>query len=518
MKRLPTTITILVTIVTFTSVISPGYGSDKPELEKKVDAFLKVNDYDRAFKMVDDFLQQQPDVPIGYAMLERVITAGCASLKADDRKLALKLIDGYIQQHPEKPIGRAMMARVLAADGKTEDAFLEYARFYKLSETISPDLLMEIVRRAISHSEKDVRTLAAVTAEMLDDKSAVPALINVFNEMRRSSTRWDGLQIISVTSALGALGDKRATPVLIKGFELYKSDDEKDVHVWGPAARALGKLGDESAVPYLIEALNNGYVEDPRAIVIALGELRDKRARRALHKVLITSSEGYARVRAALALARVGGEFYKEQGVTALIDVLNDASEAGQQRAAAAALAELGDERSVSTVLRALKNNIAVSEGCNAQIRLGEKGDRRAVPYLIDILNNGYNNTVRWRVAKVLGELGDKRAIPALINALSYDGGSTSSNKYLNKVHMLMSVPVQLRAAETLAKLGDGRGVPRLMSAINDGSDDERGNAAVALAELGEESIAAKLIEILGGNESIDLKFLAAEALVKLSR
>ena len=78
MNRLPTTIILLVTIAAFVSVILPGYGSEKPELESKIDAFLNVDDYERAYKVVD----------------------------------------AYIQQNPEKPIGRFMMARVLAADGQ----------------------------------------------------------------------------------------------------------------------------------------------------------------------------------------------------------------------------------------------------------------------------------------------------------------------------------------------------------------------------------------------------------------
>lgn len=516
MKRLPTAITILVTIAVFASVTPPSHGSENPELESKVDAFLKVSDYDRAFKLVDDFLRQQPDEPIGYAMLERVITAGGASLKADDRKRAEKWIDNFIHRYPEKPTGRAMMARVLAADGKTEDAFTEYSRFYKLSETISPDLLMEIVRDAISHSDKKVQTAAVVTAEMLNDKIAVPALINLFNEIRRSSTSWDGMQIIHVTSALGALGDKRATPVLIKGFELYKSDDEKAVFVWSPAAGALGKLGDESAVPYLIEALNNGNVEDPRDIVEALGELKDKRASHALRKVLITSSDGYARVRAALALARVGDEFHKEFSVTALIEILNDDSNTAQGRAAEA-LAKLGDERGVSALIDALNNNRRVARGLPFVIPLGENGDKRAVPYLIDILNSGYNNLMRMKAARVLGDLGDKRAIPALKNALSGYGYMSSDNPFY-KTHLQVSGLVKVRAAEALAKLGDDRGVTELMSALNDGNDDTRGHAAIALVELGNESIAPNLVEILGGDESIALKFWAAEALVKLTR
>ena len=508
MKRFPTTITVLITIaaLAYLGLMPLGYGSEESELERKVDVFLKVSDYDRAFRLVNDFLQQHPDEPIGYVMLESVITVGSASLKAHDRKQALKLIDGYIQKHPAKPIGRAMMARVLAADSKTEGAFTEYSRFYKLSETISPELLMQIVRGALYHSNTGVRSAAVQTVENLSDIGAVPALINVFNEMRRSPTRLGMISI--VTSALGVLGDKQATPALIEAI-----DDGND-HVLFFAIEALGVLGDKSAVPYLIEALNDQNDDYTSHVVEALGKLGDKRASFPLHKVF-KASKSYDRVRAALALARVGGKFYKEQSVTALIEILNDDASYAQGRAAKA-LAELGDERGVSALIDALNNNLNVSRGSAAQIRLGEKGDTRAVPYLINILNSRYNNLVRARAARVLGQLEDKRAVPALISALSSDGGTISS--IMNKVHMMMSGMVQLRAAEALAKLGDNRGVPHLMSALNDGNVAVRGNAAVALAKLGHESIAPKLVEILGGDESIELKFFAAEALVKLSR
>lgn len=518
MKQLPTAINVLVTSVTLVclALIPLGYASQKSELERKVDAFLKVGDYDRAFKLVDGFLEEHADAPIGYAMLERVITAGSAFLNAADRKRAVKLIDGYIQEYPAKPIGRAMMVRVLAADGQIDSAFTEYYRFYKLSETISPELLMAIVRGALNHSDKGVLIAAAETAENLGDTGAVPALINVFNDMRRSISISDLTQIISVTTALGSLGDKRATPALIKGFKLYASEDEHVVFVWGPATTALGRLGDKSVVPYLIEALNNGNVENPRNIVEALGKLEDERASFILYQIL-KDSESYEQVRAALALARVGNEFYKEYGVTALIKILNDDSNRAQRRAAEA-LAELGDERGVAALIDALNNNRRVARALSVVIPLGENGDTRAVPYLIDILNASYNNEVRFQVARVLGELGDKRAVPALINALGNDGPYMSSNENLNQIHMILSGMARRHAAKALAKLGNERGVLYLRRALNEGDDDARGFAAVALAELGHESITPYLVEILGGDESIGLKFWAAEALVKLSR
>ena len=511
MKRLPITITVFITITAFAclALIPPGYGSENPELERKVDSLIKVGDYDRAFKLVDGFIHQHPAKSSGHAMLERVITAGSAFLNVEDRKRSLKLIDGFIQRHPEQPIGRAMMVRVLAADRQTDSAFTEYYRFYKLSEAISPELLLEIVRGAINHSDADVKWIAAETAERLGDKGAVPALINAFHDIRVPYHVKTLHLLPSITSALGAFGDKRATSALIKTL------DDGDDFTRLQAIGALGELGDKSAVPHLIKALNDENDDDTGCVVEALGELGDERASLALYEVL-KASESYDRVRAALALGKVDDGFYREYSVTALIEILNDDSNKAQRRAAKA-LAELGDDRGVFALIDALNNNSNVSRGSGAQIRLGENGDTRAVPYLIDILNSRYYNMVRLHAAKVLGDLGDERAVPALISTLSSYVDRSSDDPY-NIPHMSLSGVVQVYAAAALAKLGDNRGVPHLMSALNDGKDAVRGEAAVALAELGNESIAPNLVDILGRDEGIELKLWVAEALVKLSR
>ena len=504
MKRLATRITVLVTAAFFAclAVIPSVHGAQQLELERKVDAFLKVEDYERAFKLVDGYLQEHPEKPIGYTMLERAIAVGSTFLSAEHRTRALKLIDGFIQQHPAKPIGRAMMVRVLAADGQTDSAFREYYRFYKLSNKISPQLLIDIVRGAFKNSDREFRLYAAETAESLGDKDVVPALINGFNEMGANYHRRDIFLLGSVTRALGEFGDKRATSALIEALD----DENRRVF----AARALGKLGDKSAVPFLIKALNHANYEGssifPYVVVEALGDLEDKRAVPALQKVLIGSKD-YQRVRVALALAKLRDE----HAITVLIDILNDDNNKAQRRAAAA-LADLGDERGVCALLNALNKNINVLRGSAAQIRLGEKGDKRATPYLIEILTGRYRNRVRADAAKVLGEMGDKRAVPALIRVLRNDGGSIPDED------LILSGVVQVHAAEALAKLGDECGVSYLMNALNEGDDTVRGEAVLALGKLDEKGIIPAMIEIVGTNESNYLKFMAAEALVKLSQ
>lgn len=205
--------TDFITITAFAclALIPPGCGSENSQLERQVDALIRVGDYRRAFNLVDVYIQQHPAKSIGHAMLERVITAGSPFLNAEDRKRALKLINDYIQRHPEKPMGRAMMVRLLAADSQTDNAFTEYYRYYKLSDTISPELLLEIVQGGINHSDADVKWIAAERAENLRDKGAVPALLHAFHEIEVPYNVNNFDLLLSITSALGEFGEKRAT-------------------------------------------------------------------------------------------------------------------------------------------------------------------------------------------------------------------------------------------------------------------------------------------------------------------
>ena len=111
------------------------------------------------------------------------------------------------------------------------------------------------MRGALNHSDKVVRAVAAETVERLEDEGAVPALINAFHEIRVPYNVNNFNLLLSITSALGAFGDKRATSALIDSLK------NRDVEARMFAASALGKLGDKSAVPHLINTLNDGMTK-----------------------------------------------------------------------------------------------------------------------------------------------------------------------------------------------------------------------------------------------------------------
>ncbi len=271
MKRLNTAMAAL-GMLALAYLILPfsGCSSEDSELEKKTEAFLKTDDYENA----------------------------------------LKLVEGFILEHPEKPIGRALLVRVFSANGQIEKALKAYYQFYKLSETLSPELLLEVVQGALNSDDSDVRQAAAHALGKLGDKSAIPALTNAFLNDNEHLVRW------SAAHALGKLGDKSAIPALINA--LLNDDDS---WVRRSAAHALGELGDKSAIPNLKTALNDDDSSVRRSAVHALGELGDKSAIPNLINAL-NDDDSWVRQAAAHALGKLGDKSVIV--IAALKNALND--------------------------------------------------------------------------------------------------------------------------------------------------------------------------------------------------
>jgi HEAT repeat protein len=232
MKRLnvATAVLGLLVALAYLTATSSGSDSEESELEKSTDALLEAGDYERT----------------------------------------LTLAEGFTQEHPQKPIRHSLLVRDLAASGQTEKALKAYYRFYKLGGTFSEELLLEIVRSALSHSDIGVQYTAARTLGELGDTSAIPALINALKD--------DDIGVLQLAAeALAKLGDKGGILALTKAL----NEDNR----WGrnDAARMLGELGDKSAIPILKNALNDGdsmiRMSIGRVVVArALARLGDKSA------------------------------------------------------------------------------------------------------------------------------------------------------------------------------------------------------------------------------------------------
>ncbi len=197
----------------------------------------------------------------------------------------------------------------------------------------------------------DERGLAAIIAE-LRDKSPRAVRPGQVTSSKSSQTAQDRYY---AAHALGALGDKRAVPVLIEHLQ--------DEEINYKAAIALGKIGDSSAVPALSGMLNHKNPDRRLWAAYALAKLNDP------------------------------------AGVPALADILLNASSWIRRRHAADVLGTFGDSRAVPVLLRAIGDESP--DVVVVAIRaLGKLGDKSALPRLEKLLGDERRST-SWRVTTV---------------------------------------------------------------------------------------------------------------------
>jgi HEAT repeat protein len=133
------------------------------------------------------------------------------------------------------------------------------------------DTLLEVMR---SDPAKEVRWQAAVELEALNDPQALPGLIEGLKDP-------DPLVRTGAAEALKALPNPApAVPALTKALR------EKDAGVRRAAAEALGKAGDQSAVPALVKALFHRDVHTRRHAAKSLALLKDASAAPAFVRTL----------------------------------------------------------------------------------------------------------------------------------------------------------------------------------------------------------------------------------------
>lgn len=112
--------------------------------------------------------------------------------------------------------------------------------------------LVELLIKALSDKDSNIRESAAAALGEIGDKRAVEPLIDALNDENLNMRR-------STATALGEIGDKRAVEPLIDALK-----DEKEWWARISEVNALGKIGDERAVMPLTAVLEDGEGRDIR--------------------------------------------------------------------------------------------------------------------------------------------------------------------------------------------------------------------------------------------------------------
>lgn len=180
----------------------------------------------------------------------------------------------------------------------------------------------------------------------------------------------------------------------------------------------------------------------------------------------------------------------------------------GRQRAGWAATQALGQIWQLPDLKKLGDNKMDIQQ--SAAIALGKLGDKRTVTSLIVALKFGDEN-VRSAAAEALGKLGDVQAVEPLIAALKYRGENVrrAATQALGRIWQL-SYLIKLGsnnnwerglAAGALGKLGDVRVVEPLIAALKDSDKDVRRAATGALGKLGDVRAVEPLLTVLKDND-----------------
>lgn len=272
-------------------------------------------------------------------------------------------------------------------------------------------------------------------------------------------------------------------PMLNKELEGAKHGE-----VRGAVARVLGELKDPSSVEPLMAAIDFAATESEdkaanKEIVVALGNIGDKRAVPAMMKALntkdnytvIAAIEGLGQLKASDAYDKLNEYATSESGETFI------------SKKAIQALGDIGDKRAVPSLIKMMvKERRGVSfyaESSFALFQIGEPA-ADALVEAIEGRNKDLNDYVKGagifkesveaKAAQVLGDLHETRANKKLLEMLKYE-----------REEIDIKLIVRMRAADALGRIRAKDAVKPLSGMIDEIEPNARHEYAMALVRIG---------------------------------
>ncbi len=330
-----------------------------------------------------------------------------------------------------------------------------------------------VLRGFLTAKDYSARDAAIRSLGQLRDRDALPLMLRMMEEgltndpaatsagarnlrpIPPQSSNWEWEQTRnSLAEALGQIGDRQATPLLIRAVTNVVNDYELQKFI-----EAFAALGDPQAIPAL-QAIMADHPRSAGRAAAVLFLLGHQPVTRDL-MTLLESSEREKRVAAALALAHLGDRTV----LTNIIQTLDNGAGGENTLALIEALAIIGDSTTVQPLLDALKD---ASEDIRTQAiwSLGQIGDSSAAGALIQSLTDT-NFSVRFAAAFSLIGMTNSAIVPALEARLNDP-----------------ETRVQTAVACCLAFRGFARAVPSLAKATHRSDDWQRLAAAMSLLRL----------------------------------
>jgi HEAT repeat protein len=351
--------------------------------------------------------------------------------------------------------------------------------------------------------------------EQTQSQYALPFLFNI-HKNGCSDTRW---------RATRALGNIRNVAVLKYLIDALK---DRDSSVRQKAVESLGKLGNSEAVPNLCQLLDDEYFLVRSFVIDVLGKLEGRAAIDCLKSALKhddytvkTKAAEFLGQRVPQEVIALLNEEFNNGNADTKTDTLQLLGETKNAAAIPILICALSEsdwivrsqavsqigllgiwldsdvlEDGVTAVIHILQSDPEISVRSSAAISLGGMGHIRAVPVLIEALSKD-DPVVRSSAAYALGRLQDRSAISELIRSLQDEDyvceAAIRSLRILNAVESLpalrkllqrKAINVRREVIFTLGFLGDSKDLPNLYKALKDKEFSIRLYAAYSLSEL----------------------------------
>jgi HEAT repeat protein len=219
-----------------------------------------------------------------YALLSQFVSVRCAAIQAlgkiGDPKATKPLLK-LLQNFEENPATHEL---ILEALGKIASE--------------------EAIQAIINMLDTDLGVKAVSVLEAVGKPAVDPLLASLANANQAVK--------IAIIKILGEIGDWKATSPLISLFEKEKNND-----IWGCdmvtwALHTLGRLKDPKSIKPLIDAIKYDILETNKnypvqcSIILALGEIGDKRAIQPLVRLLLENDQSRINYSAALGIVKIG--------------------------------------------------------------------------------------------------------------------------------------------------------------------------------------------------------------------
>jgi HEAT repeat protein len=384
---------------------------------------------------------------------------------------------------PEGSVRAAALEALCACLG-TEDATLRDLLLAALSDPapevrrqaaealrFGPPQALPALLAAANDPEPQVRLAVVIAMGSLQDAQAVDTLAaRVFDEVDEEVRYY-------AVSALGELHDARATQHLISAFQTLSLGQRVR---WG-ALWALGERADSAALQLLCTALRDPDAEFRARAAESLANLpwdTPTDAERVLPQLLAAVRDPVAEVRryACEALASMGDPL----ALPALAEALQDDDEA-VRCAAITALGRIDGAGRVESILAALADpswSVRLAAAEALRLPAGSAMPPAALAALHSFAAQPHLQVV---LAQALARHGDPAFVPHLLDALT----SAHPDARAGQVEALRAQP-------------DARALAPMLGLLDDVDESVRGEAALVLGALGDDTAIAPLAARLG--------------------